>query len=455
MNRRLPARYRDILPAPLPPLPPISQPQLHVPLPSLPRSPGASSPSTQPAVHNRSRGQGIRTPPNIYGLVRQYSSDAVPNHDPEEYVRIQDLTDEPSFEAASAPIAPIPHPNSESYSPYPNQSSFLLGDWYWSHGTQKSRESFTQLMRIVSHPEFRPEDVRRVNWEKINSSLGSNPFDYADKGEWMDEDSGWHRTPISISVPFHSKSKVPGPKDYYVGDFYHRSLVDVIREKLASPVDVQHFHYEPFQLFWDPNGTSPDMRVHGEMYTSPAFLDAHRELQDSPREPGCNLPRVVVGMMFWSDVTHLTSFGNAKLWPCYLYFGNESKYRRCKPNCNLCNHVAYFQAVSRVYFSCSFFADTSSPQLPDAFKDFATQHGGRAPSKALVTHCRRELLHAQWKVLLDDKFIEAYQHGIVVECCDKIARRFHPRFLTYSADYKEKCVFLVSLSCLAVLTNGM
>lgn len=57
-----------------------------------------------------------------------------------------------------------------------------------------------------------------------------------------------------------------------------------------------------------------------------------------------------------------------------------------------------------------------------------------------MRHCRRELLHAQWNVLLDDQLIEAYKHGIVVECCDRITRRFYPRFLTYSADYKEKCV---------------
>lgn len=44
--------------------------------------------------------------------------------------------------------------------------------------------------------------------------------------------------------------------------------------------------------------------------------------------------------------------------------------------------------------------------------------------------------------MLDDKFIEAYEHGMVVECCDRITRRFYPRFLTYSADYKEKCVRL-------------
>jgi hypothetical protein len=57
-----------------------------------------------------------------------------------------------------------------------------------------------------------------------------------------------------------------------------------------------------------------------------------------------------------------------------------------------------------------------------------------------MTHCRREVLHAQWTELLDDDFIAAYAHGIVVLCYDGIVRRFYPRIFTYSADYPEKFV---------------
>lgn len=59
-------------------------------------------------------------------------------------------------------------------------------------------------------------------------------------------------------------------------------------------------------------------------------------------------------------------------------------------------------------------------------------------SNAFYTHCHRELLHAQWKILLDDEFMDAYQHGIVIACIDGIMRRFYPRIFTYSADYPEK-----------------
>lgn len=128
--------------------------------------------------------------------------------------------------------------------------------------------------------------------------------------------------------------------------FHHRSLVEVIKERISDPHTGSQFHMEPYELLWKPSDGRGEERLHGEIYTSPSFHDAHRQLQESPREPGCDVQRVVAALMFWSDSTHLTSFGTAHLWPLYLYFGNESKYRRCKPTCNLCSHVAYFQSLS-------------------------------------------------------------------------------------------------------------
>jgi hypothetical protein len=314
-----------------------------------PPSPSASA-SHDPRLSESSEpSPGFRlfqTPRNIFGLFRQYFSETLPNHDPEEHKDLFDLTDEPII--SSAPCSPE---NRNPFGPFPNKNSFRLADWHWNHGVQKSRESFNLLLDIVGDPEFRPEDVRQTNWAKIDSKLAANDFDgnKDDEAEWMDEDAGWIRTPITISVPFHNRTRNPGPQDYYVGDLYHRSFVSVIREKLSKPQDDRHFHYEPFELYWQPTAASANERVHGELYMSSVMLDAHRELQESPGEPGCNLPRVIVAMMFWSDATHLTSFGNAQLWPGYLFFGNESKYRRCKPSCHLCNHVAYFQAVSHCF----------------------------------------------------------------------------------------------------------
>jgi hypothetical protein len=60
---------------------------------------------------------------------------------------------------------------------------------------------------------------------------------------------------------------------------------------------------------------------------------------------------------------------------------------------------------------------------------------------SLHTHCRRELFHACWEVLLDTEFLYAYRHGIVTKCADGLMRRVYPRIFTYSADYPEKYIF--------------
>jgi Plavaka transposase len=65
---------------------------------------------------------------------------------------------------------------------------------------------------------------------------------------------------------------------------------------------------------------------------------------------------------------------------------------------------------------------------------------GKSLSDQLLTHCRRELFHAQWKDILDDEFLQAYEHGIVFMCGDGIKRRLFPRIFTYSADYPEKYI---------------
>jgi molybdopterin/thiamine biosynthesis adenylyltransferase len=67
-----------------------------------------------------------------------------------------------------------------------------------------------------------------------------------------------------------------------------------------------------------------------------------------------------------------------------------------------------------------------------------------------MAHCNREVFHAQWTIILDNEFMEAYAHGLVIDCCDGIQRRFYPRIFTYSADYPEKYVpvakYLISIT---------
>lgn len=290
----------------------------------------------------------FKTPRNIFGLCRKYLSTEPLIHDPDEWATLKDIY-EPDKPTESSAL--LPTSLELLFDPYPNKSSFSLGDWYWNHGIQKSQKDFRRLVDIIGAPDFNTEEIRNTNWFSINKKLGENDFDNDDKDEWEDVDAGWRQTKISINVPFHARMKVPGSQYTFVGDLYHRSIVSIIQEKLSIEADDAHFHYEPYVLSWQPNVARCEIRIHGELYTSASFQDAHRLLQQSPGEPGCNLARVVVALMFWSDATHLTSFGTSQIWPMYLGFGNESKYRRCKPSLNLLNHIAYFQTVSKAPLS--------------------------------------------------------------------------------------------------------
>ena len=274
---------------------------------------------------------------NAFGLFRRYEiRQTFLEHDPDEYVSLIDLSNIPTRTNVAQP----------TFSPYPNRSSFLLGDWYWNGGVQKSQQSFNDLIKIITDPEFQITDIQNFNWTQINEELASD-----NAGEWLDDDAGWTRTPVSLSIPYQIRRGIlsdvgAGPRDYLVGDFHHRNLISIIREKINGLTERSQFHFEPYVLLWQKPGRATSVRVQGELYSSLAWIKAHRDLQDLPRESGCKLERVVVALMFWSDATHLTMFGDAKLWPLYLFFGNDTKYHRCKPSCHLCEHVAYFQSVS-------------------------------------------------------------------------------------------------------------
>lgn len=320
-NRRLPLRYRDEQPAPPPHLPPTVQ-TVPLAIPQIQTPPL----SRQTLVSDR----------NNFGIFRQYRGTTFPSHDPDAETQLCDISNsETRIEQTSVSL----------FQPYPNQTAFLLGEWYWNSGVQKTQEGFRKLIDIICDKSFDPADVTNVPWHSINKGLADS---LGSKDIWLDEeDSGWKETVITIPIPFHRNTANPGPQQYTFPPFRHRSIVSVLKEKMSNEYDFRHFHLEPYELRWHRKDMrdSQSTRVYGELYTTPAFLEANEEIQTASGEPGCSLPRILIGLMFGSDSTHLTAFGSASLWPCYMYFGNESKYRRCKPTCNLCNHIAYFQKV--------------------------------------------------------------------------------------------------------------
>lgn len=63
---------------------------------------------------------------------------------------------------------------------------------------------------------------------------------------------------------------------------------------------------------------------------------------------------------------------------------------------------------------------------------------GKPATSEMLTHLRRELAQAVWLLLLDEDFIKAYIHGLLLKLDDGVDRLGLLRLLTYSADYVEK-----------------
>ncbi|KAG2339318.1 hypothetical protein BDR05DRAFT_977756 [Suillus weaverae] len=174
--------------------------------------------------------------------------------------------------------------------------------------------------------------------------------------------------------------------------FHYRPLVEVIHAAFAD-VQAHAFHLSPFKRLWKDPLDGHQERIFDELYTSDAWLGAQDDLQKLPKEPNCSLEHVVAGLMFFSDATHLANFGTAKAWPLYLYFGNLTN------------------GLLRI---------------------------SKTGMASLHTHCRRELFHGCWEILLDKDFLFAYRHGFVLKCVDGVLCRVFPQIFTYSADYPEK-----------------
>ncbi|TCD61874.1 hypothetical protein EIP91_007802 [Steccherinum ochraceum] len=174
------------------------------------------------------------------------------------------------------------------------------------------------------------------------------------------------------------------------------------------------FHFLPFKQYWRRSADKLE-RIDDEIHSSDAFIRAHEDLQRSKSEEGCTLDRVVCALVFWSDSTHLASFGDASVWPLYMFFGNQSKYVRGRPNSGACHHVSYI------------------PKLPDKIQYFFSALTGKLLSDDAQTLCRRDLMHSVWRLLLDADF----RH--------QVHRWYHakgvPATLTHSADYPEKVLF--------------
>lgn len=320
-SRRLPARYHDRLPAP--PVP------IAYPLPE-PESTGSRIKRLTLIVRDR-----LVTAINVFGIWRDYPHR--PSYDPDTLVDSGDLCNHGP--------TPTTNPQSQTSTPPPpwpfaNMTIWRLMNWFNSGSNLKTEAEVNRLVKEIRDgggflgSDLDGFDVRREN-KRLDAAQKSRPF-----GDDFQE--------ATLGIPVPSGDPDKDPEVFPVPGFHFRSILSVIQAAFQSPL-ADHFHLSPYKLFRKSPVTNEDERIFSELYDSDAFVAAHDDIQRHgllpPDDLGCTREKIIAALMFWSDSTHLTDFGTAKIWPIYLVFGNLSKYIRARPTSGAWHHLAYIPSV--------------------------------------------------------------------------------------------------------------
>ena len=143
-----------------------------------------------------------QTQTNSFRLFRLYDKESIPVYNPE------DTSNDVIMACPSTSQGVVSSDqflNTENtFYPYPNETSFHLGEWYWNQGALKSKDNFKRLLDIITSTSFRPDDIQNTKWKSIDHALGTlttgdNP---GRSTEWLGSDVGWKCATVTMSVPF-------------------------------------------------------------------------------------------------------------------------------------------------------------------------------------------------------------------------------------------------------------
>jgi hypothetical protein len=277
----------------------------------------------------------LQTAFNAVGLCRQYPRR--PSFEPDKFISSSLLANScPTISNSHNTLKPDPPP--EPPYPFPNMTIYRLVTWMNSGSNHKSEAEVSRLVKdVIQAEDFNPGDLDgfsvRKSLHALDNSGGSETPIFPDN---------WLETDVILDIP--TKSMDDPSRPFRVPGFHYRPLVGVIRSAFAD-VQANAFHLLPFKRLWKDPLDDHQERVFDELYTSDSWLEAQDDLQRLPKEPGCSLERVIAGLMFFSDATHLATFGTAKAWPLYLYFGNLTKYARAAPKSGACHLVGFLPSV--------------------------------------------------------------------------------------------------------------
>jgi hypothetical protein len=340
-RHRLPKRFRDELPpagiVPVPICDAIDFPE--------PESFNSPPPSAKKL---------IETLPDEFGVYRIYS-DSLPTYTPDEFTNLNDLCNPNALRESGdcSEARPWWSPYASSlawvterpfFAPFLNATTFRLMNWFYSKSNLKSIGELDRLVHdVILAEDFNANDLRKFSAERESTLLDTQQNEASPMFSAKD---GWTERSVPIHVPAEGAKKPEADAPIFqVDGLHYRNIVEVVKTAIREP-QAQRYHMAPFYHFWKPSEDAPAERIYSEIYSSDAMIEEHERIRSEPR--ACTLETVVVPLMVWSDSTHLASFGNASLWPIYLFIGNLSKYIRGKPTSFAAHHIAYIPKVHAI-----------------------------------------------------------------------------------------------------------
>ena len=299
--------------------------------------------------------------PNSFNVFRRYF-----NGRPSIYPvapSISEVLNSPNYEAVQT--APEKRPWWSSFGrslnyvqrnilgPFKNASTLLLLGWAHSGSNLKSNPEVNRLVHdVLRDPGFDPNDLAKFDGTRESSRLDHFADSEIDPKDFLfGTKDGWVEGAVTMSMPCEGRKHASenDAKTMDIPGVYYRRPLEIMKAALSDS-SAETYHWIPFHEYWQPSETAPPERIYTELYNSDKFIEEHQQLiSTAPIES--QLERVIMAIMIWSDSTHLAKFGDASLWPIYMYFGNQSKYIHSKVNTFSANHLAYIPKVSPTFLS--------------------------------------------------------------------------------------------------------
>lgn len=239
------------------------------------------------------------------------------------------------------------------YAPFENATTFLFMYWQHTGENSKSNPEMDRLAQIIQDPRFNPSDLHGFRADREGKRLDAYSDSHIDIHSLFSINDGWIEGTVAIPLPCEKqRQKEELAPSFDVSGVFFRKPLEVLKAALRGPAE-EYMHWFPFREYWKPTNEAEPERIYSELYNSDAFLREHQQLNAQIRseEPQPQMQRVIVGIMLWSDSTHLTSFGTASLWPIYMFVGNQTKYIRSKTSLLTAQHLAYIPKVKCSIYS--------------------------------------------------------------------------------------------------------